>query len=229
MPRMSKKSVADILTHIGETTQVDRHVSRLRGDVMVKLLVFSMLRSNRLSTRVPEHFYNSPLFSRFSGKGGHQSRHSSLADRLRSMDAAYFEQLFSWTSQHFAQVLPGNKLTKQIKRFDSTLCTISSALVAWGMRVGCAPKEGPAKVQVKFTVGVTNLLPTSLESFFDQDHLFEETALRQAIQRAAPQPDELVVFDAGLKGRKALHVFDQQGVRFVTRGTDNLRYHYLAV
>lgn len=233
MPRMSKKSVADILkllpedilTHIGETTQVDRHVSRLRGDVMVKLLVFSMLRSNRLSTRVPEHFYNSPLFSRFSGKGGHQSRHSSLADRLRSMDAAYFEQLFSWTSQHFAQVLPGNKLTKQIKRFDSTLCTISSALVAWGMRVGCAPKEGPAKVQVKFTVGVTNLLPTSLESFFDQDHLFEETALRQAIQRAAPQPDELVVFDAGLKGRKALHVFDQQGVRFVTRGTDNLRYH----
>lgn len=232
MPRMSKKSVADILnllpeailTRIGEATQIDRHVSRLRGGLMVKLLIFSMLRSSRLSTRVLEHFYNSPLFSRFSGKGGHQTRHSSLADRLSHLDATYFEQLFGWTSQYFAQVLPNNKLTKQIKRFDSTLCAISSRLVAWGMRVGPTPKQGPAKVQVKFTVGLTNFLPTSLESFFDQDHLSEETALRQAIQQANPQPDELVVFDAGLKGRTTLQAFDQEGVQFVTRGTGNLRY-----
>lgn len=232
MGKLSKRSVADILNQlpeeilvkVGQTTQVDRHVSRLRGSVMVKLLIFSMLRSSRLSTRVLEHFYNSPLFSRFSGKGGHQTRHSSLADRLSSMNATYFEELFSWTAQHFAPMLPQNKLTKNIKRFDSTMCAISSALVSWGMRVGRPPKEGPARVQVKFTVGLTNFLPTSLESFFDQNHLSEETALREAIQKADPQPDELVVFDLGLKSRKTLQVFDQQGVQFVTRGMSNLRY-----
>lgn len=236
MRNISKKSVADILnqlpehilTKIGQATDIDRHVSRLRGSVMVKLLIFSMLRSNRLSTRVLEHFYNSPLFSLFSGKGGHQTRHSSLADRLTSMDATYFEHLFSWTTQHFAPLLPQNKLTKQIKRFDSTLCAISSALVSWGMRVGRPPKEGPTQVQVKFTVGLTNFLPTSLESFFDQDHLSEETALREAIQQADPQPDELVVFDLGLKSRKTLQVFDQEGISFVTRGANNLRYHPVA-
>ncbi|MEM9832616.1 MAG: IS4 family transposase [Bacteroidota bacterium] len=234
---MRKKSVADILhlltedilTHLGQVTQIDRHVSRLRGELIVKLLIFSMLRGNQLSTRVLEHFYNSPLFSHFSGKGAHQTRHSSLADRLSSMKATYFEQLFRWTSQHFAHVLPNNKFIQQIKHADSTLCAISSALVAWGMRVGPTPREGAAKVQVKFTVGLTNWLPTSLESFFDQDHLSEETALREAIQQANPQPDELVVFDAGLKGQKVLQVFDQQGVPFVTRGTDHLRYHGVKV
>lgn len=236
MPKIRKKSVADILnllpesilTQIGQATQIDRHVSRLRGELIVKLLIFSMLRSNRLSTRVLEHFYNSPLFSRFSGKGGHQTRHSSLANRLTSINATYFEQLFGWTAQHFASLLPQHKRTKQIKRFDSTLCAISGALVCWGMRVGRSPKEGHAKVQVKFTVGLTNFLPTSLESFFDQGHLSEETALREAIQQADPSSDELVVFDLGLKSRKTLQVFDLERVNFVTRGANNLRYQFVA-
>lgn len=213
-----------LLSQIGQATNIDYSVSRLRGDVMVKLLIFAMLRSNRLSTRVLEHFYNSPLFSAFSGKGGHQTRHSSLADRLSSMNADYFAELFSWTSQHFAGQLAGNKLVQRVKRFDSTLCAISSALVAWGMRVGRSPQQGPAQVQVKFTVGLKHLLPTSLESFFDQEHLSEETALRKAIQRSDPQPDELVVFDLGLKSRETLRLFDQEGIRFVTPGGSKLRY-----
>ena len=211
-----------LLSQIGQATNVDYSVSRLRGDVMVKLLLFAMLRSNRLSTRVLEHFYNSPLFSAFSGKGGHQTRHSSLADRLGSMNADYFAELFSWTSQRFGGQLSGDKLVQRVKRFDSTLCAISSALVAWGMRVGRSPQQGPA--QVKFTVGLKHLLPTSLESFFDQEHLSEETALREAIQRSDPQPDELVVFDLGLKSRETLRLFDQQGIRFVTPGGSKLRY-----
>ena len=211
-----------LLSQIGQATNVDYSVSRLRGDVMVKLLLFAMLRSNRLSTRVLEHFYNSPLFSAFSGKGGHQTRHSSLADRLGSMNADCFAELFSWTSQRFGGQLSGDKLVQRVKRFDSTLCAISSALVAWGMRVGRSPQQGPA--QVKFTVGLKHLLPTSLESFFDQEHLSEETALREAIQRSDPQPDELVVFDLGLKSRETLRLFDQQGIRFVTPGGSKLRY-----
>ncbi len=59
MPKIRNKSVADILNllpndilvQIGEATQIDRPVSRLRGELMIKLLVFSMLRSNRLSTQ----------------------------------------------------------------------------------------------------------------------------------------------------------------------------------
>lgn len=229
---MKAKNVSELLSmlphslleQIGHSTDVDRNVSRLRGELMVKLLIFGMLRSNRLSTRVLEHFYNSELFRAFSGKGGHTTRHSSLADRLSSMNADYFAELFGWASSRFARLLPGNTLSRRIHRVDSTMCSISSALVAWGMRVGSPPKEGPAKVQVKFTVGLRHLLPTSLESFFDQQYLSEEQALKQAIRAAAPPPEELVVFDLGLKSRKTLQVFDQERVHFVTKGAGNLRY-----
>lgn len=215
-----------LLTQVGEDTGVDRSVSRLRGALIFKLLLFSMLRSNRLSTRVLEHFYNSELFSAFSGKGGHKTRHSSLASRLSHMNAAYFAQLFHWSSEHFAKSLAGKntKLCKQVHRFDSTMCAISSALVDWGMKVGCPPKEGPAKVQVKFTVGLRHLLPSSFDSFFHQNYLSEERALKEAIQNAAPQPEELVVFDLGLKSRKTLQLFDEEGLNFITKGGDNLRY-----
>lgn len=217
-----------LLRQLVEETGVDRGVSRLRGTLIFKLLVFSMLRSNRLSTRVLEHFYNSELFSAFSGKGGHKTRHSSLASRLSHMNVDYFAQLFDWSSDHFAKGLSdkNNKLSKQVNRFDSTMCAISSALVDWGMKVGCPPKEGPAKVQVKFTVGLRDMLPSSLDSFFQQQYLSEERALKEAIQRAAPQPEELVVFDLGLKSRKTLQLFDQEGLHFITKGGDNLRYEH---
>ena len=225
----------ELLTQVGEETGVDHSVSRLRGALIFKLLVFSMLRSNRLSTRVLEHFYNSELFSAFSGKGGHKTRHSSLASKLSHMNADYFAQLFDWSSKHFAKALSGknNKIYKQVHRFDrpatrSTMCAISSALVNWGMKVGCPPKEGPAKVQVKFTVGLPAMLPSSLDSFFQQQYLSEERALREAIQKAAPQPEELVVFDLGLKSRKTLQLFDQEGLHFITKGGDNLRYEHVS-
>lgn len=229
---MQAKSVADIfkllpdgiLEQIGQDTDVDHSVSRLRGDIIVKLLIYSMLRSDRLSLRVLEHFYNSALFGLFSGKGAHQTRHSSLSSRLTHMNADYFAKLFFWASQHFANIQPKNKLFKQIKRFDSTLCSISSSLVNWGMQVGRPPKEGPAQVQFKFTLGLTNFLPTSVESFFDQEHLSEETALREAIQKADIQASELVVFNLGLKSRKTLQLFDQQDINFITRGSAKLRY-----
>lgn len=219
-----------LLSQLVEETGVDHGVGRLGGALIFKLLIFSMLRSNRLSTRVLEHFYNSELFSAFSGKGGHKTRHSSLASRLSHMNADYFAQLFDWSSKHFAKDLSGknNKLSKQVSRFDSTMCAISSALVEWGMKVGCPPKEGPAKVQVKFTVGLRHLLPSSLDSFFRQNYLSEERALKEAIQKAAPQPEELVVFDLGLKSRKTLQLFDQEGLNFITKGGDNLRYEHVS-
>ncbi len=215
------------LKQIGAQTGVDRSVSHLKGDLMVKLLLFGMLRSDRLSTRVLEEFYNSPLFNDFSGKGPHQTRHSSLASRLSTMEVDYFKQLFEWTAQQFSNCLPKGRFHNSITRFDSTLCAISSSLVEWGMKVGRKPKEGPQQVQVKFSVGLKNYLPSSGESFLDQEHLSEETALKEAIQKASPQADELVVFDMGLKNRKVLQVFDEQGLHFVTRATANVRYQLL--
>ncbi len=235
MPKLTKRSVKqligsfpkNLLAEIGQQTDVDKNVSRLYGDRMFKLLLFSMLRSDRVSTRVMEYFYSTPFFNALSGKGGHTTRHSSIADRLSTMNPEYFQKLFEWSVEHFGEQLPGGGLLKRIKRFDSTMIGISSALVGWGMRVGRPPAEGHPIVQLKFTMGMHAHLPASIKSFFDQPHLSEETALKEAILAADLRQGDLVVFDKGLKSRKTFQVFDDQDIHFITTGSTNIRYEVL--
>lgn len=218
----------ELLEEVAQHTEVDWNVSRLRGEVMLNLLLYSMLRSDRCSTHLMEHFYATPFFEAFGSKdAGHRTRHSSLADRLTAMPKEYFEQIFAWAYEHFSEHLAGRQWAKQIHRFDSTMISISSALVDWGMRVGRPPKDGPQKMQLKVSVGLKGLLPKQVHTFFDQAYLSEETALYQAILAAQPQSDEWVVFDRGLKGRKKLQKLDLKDIKFVTRGDKNLRYKRL--
>lgn len=220
----------DLLSKIGETTGVDKNVSRLYGDRMLKLLILAMLRSDKISTHTLEYLYDTPFFKALSGKGDHKTRHSSIASRLSTMEVDYFKQIYEWCLEHYSKVVPGKTpLLKKIKRFDSTMVKISSALVDWGMRVGRRPKKGNQQVQLKITMGLHANLPSSLKVFFDQPHLAEETALKEAIQSAKFEKGEIAVFDKGLKSRNTLKAFDQQGINFVTRGTVNIRYETLEV
>lgn len=232
MGKLKKKSVKDligmfpqsVLAKIGSDTQVDWNVSRLYGDRMFKLLLFASLRSYRVSTRILEEFYKSPFFSAFSGKGKHTTSHSSIASRLSKMNPLYFQKIFEWAVKNFRPQLAGTHLFKRIKRFDSTMIALGGALVEWGMRVGCPPKQGKGKVQLKLTMSVHGHLPDSLECFFEQEHLSEEKALKEAILNSGLKKGDLVVFDRGLKSRKTLISFDEQGIQFVTAGSTNTRY-----
>lgn len=223
-----KSLPAELLAQIGEQTQVDHNVSRLYGERMLKLLILAMLRSDKISTHTLAYLYDTPFFNALSGKGDHSTRHSSIASRLSTMKPEYFKQLFEWCIAHFGKLIPAKTpLLKKIKRFDSTMVSISSALVDWGMRVGRPPQKGHQQVQLKFTMGLHASLPSSLKTFFDQAHLAEETALKEAIQGANLKKGDIAVFDKGLKSRKTLKVFDEQGIHFVTRGSLNIRYEIL--
>lgn len=233
---MTSLEVAEILemipdelqAKVAEQTNVDWNVSQLRGSVMLDLLLFSSLRSERNSTYVMEELYKTSFFEAFSSKdSGHITRHSSLASRLGSMNPEYFKAIFEWVFSHFAGHCQGTKWHRKINRFDSTLISISSALVSWGMRVGRPPAEGFAKVQFKVTVGLKGVLPHTVQTFFEQEHLSEETALTQAILAANPDADDYVVFDRGLKSRQTFKDFDLQDISFVTRGSENIRYDLL--
>ncbi len=233
---MTKLEVAELLglipdkllEQISAKTNVNWNVSRLRGEVMLDLLLFGMLRSDRVSTHVLEHLYNSSFFDFFSSKNkGHQTRHSSIAERLTQIPSEYFEQIFNWAWQHFAGQINASKKLSRINRFDSTMIQISSALVNWGMRVGRPPKDGYQKHQLKITLGMKGLLPTSVKVFFDQEHLAEEKALYEAIRSANPKKDEWVVFDRGMSSRKRFQSLDLTNIKFVTRGNENCRYQQL--
>lgn len=143
------------------------------------------------------------------------------------MNPSYFKVLFEWAFDCFFQDHGGSKWMQQLVRFDSTMIKISSALVEWGMRVGRKPKNSPEKVQLKVTLGFKGLFPKNVKIFVDQDHLPEETALKEAILANSHQADEIISFDLGLKSRKTFQKFDNKQIKFVTRGGDDLRYDVL--
>jgi len=223
-----KKIPKELLEDIARETKVDWNVSRLRGEVMLDLLLFGLIRSERLSTRVLEELYNSSFFDCFFSKDKkHKTRHSSIADRMTKIPSAYFKSIFEWAWQHYSKQLSPARQLANIHRFDSTMIKISSAFVDWGMKVGRAPKEGYQKLQLKVTVGMKGLLPSTVKTFFDQKHLGEEVALYEAIIAASPNKNDLVVFDRGLKSRKKLKKLDLQDIKFVTRGSQSTRYEVI--
>lgn len=209
----------DLLTQASEASEVDFQVKRLKGRLMVLLLMQAILQSKDDSLRSLESLYNSRFFERYSGKGGHQTRHSSLADRLATIKLDFFKAVYAGFVEGVSKTY-GRRLEKEwgwLRRFDSTLVALSAHLCKIGMRVGDKPKEGPGRVQIKFTVGLQGLIPTSARVFCDQGHLSEEVALSEAIESAGISEDEVAVFDRGLKSRKTLKNFTEQGIFFVTR------------
>lgn len=213
---------------LAEQTGVNHSVQSLRGQVFLYLLLFSLVNSERLSTRVMETLYNSRLFEYFSSKDkGHQTRHSSIADRLKVISPEYFKAIFEWAFEHFFDHFGGTKWEKKIKRFDSTMIKISSALVDWGMKVGRPPKDSPQMVQLKVSLGLKGAFPKDVKIYTSQNKLSEENALYDIITNSSDEPDDIISFDLGLKSRKSLQHFDNQKIKFVTKGAKNLRYRLI--
>ena len=72
-------------------TKVDVQVKKLSGEVVFKLILFSMLNSDRPSLRVMETFLQSARFKSFTGYDILEGKYNSIRDRICSINAAYFE------------------------------------------------------------------------------------------------------------------------------------------
>lgn len=214
-----------LLEEIGKSTQVDYQVKHLNGALMFQLFLYSILKSERLSTRLMEYFYNSSEFKIFTGKGSHKTRHSSIADRLKMIDSRYFERILievgDILEKHFRKK---QKKILEILRFDSTMVSIGAGLIDWGMQVGKKAKKTTGKKQLKFTIGMKGILPRDVKLFTSQSYLSEDIALREAIVNSSHTKDSIVVFDRGLQKRKTFMEFDEFHLNFITRLNEYVKY-----
>lgn len=218
------------MENLANDTQVDYQVKHLHGALMFKLFLFSVLKSERLSTRLMEIFYNSSEFMVFSGKGGHTTKHSSIADRLKTINSEYFEKIFEAVGGLLEKKFRNkSKKVMDILRFDSTMVSIGARLVNYGMHVGKKASKGDGKNQLKFTIGLKGMLPSDAHLFTSHVHLSEDVALREAIVKSSHTADSIVVFDRGLQKRLALAEFDGSGIKFVARANDYIRYEQIGV
>jgi len=134
----------DLLKNLEEETNVNIQTKKLTGGIMFKLLLFSLLNSDRLSLRVMEEFFNSEQFITFADKGKTKIKHSGIGDRLSKINFEFFQKIFEYLSQKFKTIFNRREIRKkyEIIKFDSTLLSCSANLLKMGMLGGSVKSKG---------------------------------------------------------------------------------------
>jgi len=197
-------------------TRVDAQVKKLSGEIMFKLILFSMLSAEKLSLRVMETFLQSAKFKSFAHYDILDGKFNSIRDRICTINAAYFEKLFQAIFSIYNKEL---KEESALSKTDSTYVALASKLFRCGMRNGSDEK----KRFVKYSVNLKGSIPSSVKIFTDQAHISEELALAELINDTDCLKGNIVVFDRGIQSRKTFESFTDSGKWFITRSKLDVR------
>lgn len=209
---------ANTFRDLAVETKVDAQVKKLSGEVMFKLILFSMLNSDKLSLRVMETFLHSARFKSFSQFDILASRYNSIRDRICTINATYFEKLFETIFTIYNKEL---KEENALSKTDSTYVALAAKIFSQGM------KNGSSKCKdrrfVKYSVNLKGSLPSTVKVFTDQSYINEDLALSELISEADCIEGNIVVFDRGVQSRRSFDKFTNSNRLFVSRSRLNIR------
>ena len=203
---------ANTFRDLAVETKVDAQVKKLSGEVMFKLILFSMLNSDKLSLRVMETFLQSARFKSFSQFDILESRYNSIRDRICTINADYFEKLFETIFFIYNKEL---KEENALSKTDSTYIALAAKLFSQGMENGSSRCKD--KRFVKYSVNLKGSLPSTVKVFTDQSYVNEDVALSELINEADCIEGNVVVFDRGLQSRHSFDKFTNSNKLFVSR------------
>src|SRR5882672_4929069 len=209
---------ANTFRDLAVETKVDTQVKKLSGEVMFKLILFSMLNTDKLSLRVMETFLQSARFRSFSHFDILDSRYNSIRDRICTINASYFEKLFETVFTIYNKEL---KEENALSKTDSTYIALAAKLFSQGMENGSSRCKD--KRFVKYSVNLKGSLPSTVKVFTDQSYVNEDVALLELINEADCIEGNVVVFDRGIQSRHSFDKFTNGNKLFVSRSKLNTR------
>lgn len=218
----------EALSRLAADTGVDYQAKILFGRSVFYLLLYGLAESERTSLRSLEDIFNSRRFKLlFNIDGQHTTRYNSISDRLSTMNLEFFEQAYKEIYELFRERFGYQESIKyNITQVDSTMVAEAANKLESGMVTGIK-KDG--KKQVKYTLSLDGLLPSSVQVFTEQAELSEDKTIPRVILKLADtHKDNVFVFDRGVQNRGAYVELDQQQLRFVTRIRVNSRYDTIA-
>lgn len=202
---------AERLNFLAAETKVNYKSKKLDGITMFQLLLYSMVTVRRSSLRVMEEIFSSFQFQNIQLQAKHRSiKYNSISERLNTINPVFFEKLFEDCYTRFNHHFKNEK--PNIIRFDSTLVSISSKLIDYGLRTGGTGN----KKQLKFTIGLGSII-RSADFFYAPKYNNEDVALKEAILNNRFKNDEIVVFDRGIQARATYEELNARTILFVSR------------
>jgi hypothetical protein len=215
----------DLLVDISSETKVDYQVKKLYGRNVFTLLLFGLVESERLGLRSFQDFFNSTHYKvLFNVDKTKTIKYNSISTRLATMNVDFFKKAYESIYDECAQLYDEKDLSVNYKiaRLDSTMVCETASQLEKGIHVGCK-KNG--KKQVKYTICLTNLFPSSVEVFREQCHIDENQTIPQVIFKEIDKSkDNVFVFDRGVSSREIFCELDDKECSFVTRLKTDARY-----
>lgn len=211
-----------LLEKLAVETEVNIFTKKLYGEVLFKLLVYSIISQKDNSLRTMESTYESLFFKLLSQKY-HKGKitYTSISTRLSTINPVYFENIYTTCVKLYKQQLGKEK--EQIVRFDSTIVSLVTKL----LNVGYHLKGGDADNvrQLKFTIGFANDIPEIAQFYHAQTYTSENIALKEVILlQAANDKKSIKVFDRGITSRKTYDEFTDNEIQFISRLNNNAKY-----
>jgi len=218
----------DLLLHLAEDTNVDYQVKKLYGRDVFNLLLYGLLDGERVGLRTLQDFYNSRHFkAMFQLPGTKSVKFNSISARLAKMNVTFFEKAYQSIYEQCRLLYDQNTLSSKYKitRVDSTMVCEAASKLEQGINVGCK-KDG--KKQIKYTVSLTDMFPSSVEVFMQQSYINENHTIPKVISKIIDKTqDNVFVFDRGVNSRDVFCELDKNDFSFVTRLNVNSRHVYL--
>lgn len=206
------------LEFLAAETSVDHQVKKLTGLTVFKLILFSMLNSDKLSLRIMESFFESAQFKKLTGIVNTTTKYNSIRDRISTINNVFFEKIFERIFEKFNQQL---KEESAVGIMDSTFINISSKLVHWGMENGT---KSLGLKYLKLTVSLKGSLPSSVQIYQEQQYVNDNVAFPDAIFKNKFLEDSVLIFDRGLQTRKVFNDMSDKNILFVARAKTDAKY-----
>lgn len=218
------------LSRLARESNVDYCTKVLTGKLVFYLLLYGMLRIDRLSQRGLADAFASPVFKLIFDTGGKKTiSHSSISERLSVIDLDFFKSSYEVIYRRLSSLYTPNEIEKMLlQRVDSTLVTEVGNKLVEGMTCG---NEHKKMKMIKYTMNFDGMFASFSQVHTQEAYANESLALPENVLGHFKQEKHhatVYVFDRGQASGERFTEFNQQdGLLFVGRLADNRRLKFV--
>ena len=208
---------------IATKSKVDHYAKVLNGRLMFYLFLSGILRTDKLSQRGLADSFSSPLFrTLFNFKGKATISHSSISDRLSTMNTVFFRECYETIYHIFSSLYSIREIENLcLQRVDSTL--VSEACNCLQQGISCGNLYGKKKM-MKYTINFDGMFASFATIHSGDRESNESVVLPQNVMghfQKVKDHSSVYILDRGQNSAEAFKAMkSHEGLLFVGRLTE---------
>ena len=212
------------LSRLAKETHVDYCSKVLTGKLMFYLLLYGMLKIDRMSQRGLADAFSSPMFRMIFNTGSKKEiSHSSISERLSVIELDFFRHAYDIIYKRFNSLYSKKEIAgMSLQRVDSTIVSDAGNKLLQGMACGNVDNK---KKMIKFTITFDGMFASCSQTHSQAKYANESLAIPEnIINHFKKEKDhaKVYVFDRGVtSGLKFAKLKNTETLLFVGRLLEN--------